>query len=144
MSQALLAVSYAIQLYVRSQDKRSGSCAGRHHIRTLFSEVWCGEMQRLWGLRSPQRTSSKQLSIGTPGSNILDTGLLHQLRVVCALRPSALLNLTKDGSLKDLQIQVLHHSISRNYVSLLRVVADHSIATKSDAPVALTGTCNHS
>lgn len=46
------------------------------------------------------------MSIGTPGSNVLDTGLLHQLRVVCALRPSALLNLTRDGTLKDLQIQV--------------------------------------
>ena len=64
--------------------------------------------QRLWGLRSPQRSSSKQMSIGTPGSNVLDTGLLHQLRVVCALRPSALLNLTRNGTLKDLQIQVTH------------------------------------
>ena len=37
---------------------------------------------------------------------MLDTGLLHQLRPVCALRPSALLRLTLDGSLKDLTIQV--------------------------------------
>ena len=68
-------------------------------------------MQRLWGLRSPQRTSSRQLSIGTPGSNVLDTGLLHQLRALCALRPSALLALARNGALKDLQIQVLHFPI---------------------------------
>ena len=37
---------------------------------------------------------------------MLDTGLLHQLRPVCALRPSVLLRLTLDGSLKDLPIQV--------------------------------------
>lgn len=77
-------------------------------------------MQRLWGLRSPQRTNNKQLSIGTPGSNVLDTGLLHQLRIVCALRPSALLRLTTDGSLTELPIQVISyccHSIPRDCCS---------------------------
>ena len=29
-------------------------------------------LQRLWPFGSPQRTSSRQLSIGTPGSNVLD------------------------------------------------------------------------
>ena len=63
-------------------------------------------MQRMWPFGSPQRTASRQLSIGTPGSNVLDTGLLHQLRVVCALRPAALLGLATSGALKDLPIQV--------------------------------------
>ena len=65
-------------------------------------------VQRLWRFGgSPQRTSSKQLSIGTPGSNVLDTRLLQQLKLICALRPAALLSLTADGSLKDMPVQVL-------------------------------------
>ena len=64
-------------------------------------------VQRLWRFGgSPQRTSSKQLSIGTPGSNVLDTRLLQQLKLICALRPAALLSLTADGSLKDMPVQV--------------------------------------
>ncbi len=64
-------------------------------------------VQRLWRFGgSPQRTSSKQLSIGTPGSNVLDTRLLQQLKLICALRPAALLSLTANGSLKDMPDQV--------------------------------------
>ena len=64
-------------------------------------------VQRLWRFgASPQRTSSKQLSIGTPGSNVLDTRLLQQLKLICALRPAALLSLTTNGSLKDMAVQV--------------------------------------
>ena len=64
-------------------------------------------VQRLWRFGgSPQRAASRQLSIGTPGSNVLDTRLLQQLKLACALRPAALLSLTADGSLKDMPVQV--------------------------------------
>ena len=64
-------------------------------------------MQRLWRFGGPpQRTSSRQVSIGTPGSNVLDTRLLQQLKLVCALRPAELLRLTADGSLRDMPVQV--------------------------------------
>ena len=98
------------------------------------------QQQRLWGLRSPQRTSSKQVSIGTPGSNVLDTGLLHQLRVVCALRPSVLLSLTENGALKDLHIQVLHCCIERirgayaMLVLLMRVLGNACLCCASMKP----------
>ena len=64
---------------------------------------------------------------------MLDTGLLHQLRPVCALRPSALLRLALDGSLKDLTIQVkMQSSVCSMQSSHKRAMAEADGRCSSD------------